>query len=64
MAYCENCGTKISDGVCPNCEEELFIFETQIATDCENTYNLSDDFSRKIATQMKQKEERKKEINK
>lgn len=29
MSYCENCGTKKSDGICPNCHEELFIVETQ-----------------------------------
>ena len=27
--YCENCGTRISDGFCPNCEEAAFIAETQ-----------------------------------
>lgn len=29
--YCEDCGTKFSDGMCPNCHEELFIatFQTQ-----------------------------------
>lgn len=27
MAYktCENCGTKLSGGNCPNCQEEIFI---------------------------------------
>jgi hypothetical protein len=29
MAYkaCEDCGTRLSDGYCPNCHEELAIFE-------------------------------------
>lgn len=27
--YCEDCGTKYSDGCCPNCHEELFIERTQ-----------------------------------
>lgn len=29
MAHCENCGTRISNGLCPNCHEEAFIVETQ-----------------------------------
>lgn len=29
MNYCEDCGTKLSNGICPNCSEELFIYETQ-----------------------------------
>lgn len=27
--HCENCGTRMSDGFCPNCEESAFIAETQ-----------------------------------
>lgn len=27
--YCENCGTKMSDGICSQCAEELFIYEFQ-----------------------------------
>lgn len=27
--HCENCGTKFSNGFCPNCEEAAFIAETQ-----------------------------------
>lgn len=25
MAHCENCGTKLDHGACPNCHEELVI---------------------------------------
>ena len=45
---CEDCGTKKSDGVCPNCQEERFIFETQ------NEYlpdKISDDFMDKVIEQ-------------
>ena len=27
--YCEDCGTRYSDGYCPNCHEEAFIRATQ-----------------------------------
>jgi len=31
MAYktCEDCGTKLSNGICPNCSEELYIYTEQ-----------------------------------
>lgn len=29
MSHCDDCGTRISDGLCPNCHEEAFIMETQ-----------------------------------
>ena len=48
MSYCENCGTKLSDGTCPNCEEELYIYETQY-DDLPET--LSDEFAEKVAEQ-------------
>lgn len=27
--YCKDCGTKITEGCCPNCHEELYIYKTQ-----------------------------------
>lgn len=27
--YCQDCGTKYSEGMCPNCHEELYIETTQ-----------------------------------
>lgn len=48
MSHCENCGTRISDGCCPNCHEELFIFETQYEFLPDN---LSDDFIDKVTEQ-------------
>ena len=31
MAYqtCEDCGTKLDGGICPNCSEELYIYNEQ-----------------------------------
>lgn len=42
MRDCPDCGTRLSDGTCPNCEEELFIYETQSEYAPEQGY--SDDF--------------------
>lgn len=55
MAHCVNCGTKMSDGLCPNCEEEAFIVETQ----SEFITDLSDDFARKVADQYEARRKRK-----
>jgi hypothetical protein len=43
MKYCEDCGTKLNGGVCPNCQEELYILENQIYTNDE-VFELSEDF--------------------
>ena len=48
MANCEDCGTRISNGICPNCQEELFIFETQYEDLPEK---LSDEFMNKVKEQ-------------
>lgn len=47
MGHCDNCGTRISNGLCPNCHEEAFIVETQ----SEFLPDLSDDFVRQVETQ-------------
>ena len=47
MAHCENCGTKMSDGLCPNCEEEAVIIETQ----GDVADGFSDQFRRKADDQ-------------
>lgn len=46
---CQDCGTKLSSGICPNCSEELFIFKTQY----EDLPELSDDFVEKVGQQKK-----------
>lgn len=53
--YCDDCGTRISDGICPNCSEELFIFTTQ------QEYlpdTLSDEFVEKVKEQQKKEKEK------
>ena len=46
--YCDDCGTKLSEGICPNCSEELYIYETQ--TD-DLPEILSDEFYKKVIEQ-------------
>lgn len=45
--HCEDCGTKYSDGCCPNCHEELFIETTQ----GEFIEYSSDEWCRKVEEQ-------------
>lgn len=47
MTHCENCGTRIYSGICPNCHEELYIFETQ----AEFLPPLSDEFASQVKEQ-------------
>ena len=47
---CIDCGTKLSDGICPNCQEELHIYNTQIYRDGTDIV-LSDDFVAKVKEQ-------------
>jgi len=46
---CDDCGTKIVSGRCPNCQEELHIFETQYEYLPEE---LSDSFMGLVKEQM------------
>lgn len=49
MRTCEDCGCKIgNDGICSNCQEELFIMTHQAE---DITYPLSEDFEKKAAEQ-------------
>lgn len=50
MAYktCEDCGTKLDNGICPNCSEELYIYREQY----EYLPNyISDEFMDKVKEQ-------------
>ena len=47
---CINCGTRIYNGICPNCEEENYIFQTQIDADGMDI-DLSDEFIEKVVSQ-------------
>lgn len=53
MSYkaCEDCGTKLSNGICPNCQEELFIYETQYE---DMDHPISDEFMRLVNEQAQQ----------
>lgn len=48
MAHCEDCGTKLDGGICPNCSEELYIYENQYEYLPDS---LSDDFVDKVKEQ-------------
>ena len=56
MKYCPDCGEKKMGGICPNCNEELFILESQIIFDGIDI-DLSNEFVEKIKEQMKRKNE-------
>jgi len=51
--YCTDCGTKYSDGFCPNCHEAAHIFETQYEYLPEV---LSEEFTEKVREQIKHKD--------
>jgi hypothetical protein len=41
---CEDCGTRLlSSGICPNCDEEVLIFEQ------ESQFNFSDEFMESVS---------------
>jgi uncharacterized Zn finger protein (UPF0148 family) len=48
MKTCEDCGTPLSNGLCPNCQEEAVIFE-RFSDDKENKY--SESFMSKVIEQ-------------
>lgn len=54
---CEDCGTIMSGNLCPNCDEEAFIFENQI-DDYPNDFKFSEDFNSKVQDQFDKREER------
>jgi uncharacterized Zn finger protein (UPF0148 family) len=58
MKTCEDCGTPLSNGLCPNCQEEAVIFE-RFSDDKENKY--SEAFMGKV---IEQEEKRKIKISK
>lgn len=49
--YCDDCGTRLSDGICPNCCEELFIFETQLQEIDDPDFVISDEFAQQVKDQ-------------
>ena len=52
--HCENCGCRMTGGLCPNCDEEAFIFENQInMEDVDEPRELSDEFAQEVSRQLK-----------
>ncbi len=47
MSYCSDCGCRLNNGICSNCQEELYIIENQNEY-CES---LSDEFINKAREQ-------------
>lgn len=51
---CEDCGTKLQGGRCPNCREELFILDQYIELDMELPSEDSDFMKRVHEQQIKE----------
>ncbi len=58
IKYCEDCGTRLSGGVCSNCQEELCIMENQILVDGLDI-DVSQDFADKSIEQREELKRRK-----
>ena len=50
MKYCEDCGCHLSNGICSNCQEELYIYNEQYE---EDPFPMSAEFKEKIDEQRK-----------
>lgn len=50
MGYCEDCGCRTSNGICSNCQEELYIYEFQGEY---IDHPVSDEFNKKANEQAK-----------
>lgn len=59
MSYCEDCGTRLSGYVCPNCQEELLITleQAEFLPD-----RLSEEFEQLVAEQKEQVAAMRKEL--
>ena len=58
MSYCKDCGIKMSSGICPNCQEELYIYTEQSESLPEQ---LSPEFSAKVKEQVEMLRRKRKE---
>lgn len=56
MKTCKDCGCKVYDGYCTNCDEETFI--DQQYDDLDMDKNYSDEFKSKLIEQTYRAEER------
>lgn len=49
MTHCEDCGTRMTENICPNCQEELYIHDFQIQGD--GCWDLSEEFLKQVDEQ-------------
>ena len=49
MKTCEDCGCRVYNGICSNCKEELYIYETQFD---DMIKPISDAFMKRVTEQM------------
>jgi hypothetical protein len=49
--HCEECGTTTPGGICPNCQEELYIYDTQYLPYAGMMPELSNEFMGKVREQ-------------
>ena len=50
--YCEDCGTGKTNGICTNCNEELYIMDYQYP-EMDEEIDFSDEFIEKVNEQRK-----------
>jgi len=55
MKTCEDCGCTLRNGICTNCEEELFIYDYQMD---DWSLELSEEFKNKVKEQRKKHNEK------
>lgn len=55
---CDDCGTRLDGGICPNCCEELFIFETQLQEIDDPTFTISPEFAQQVEEQRRLTDEK------
>ena len=57
MNNCPDCGTKLSNGICPNCHEESHIMINQIMADGMDI-TVSDEFAEKVREQTEKRKKK------
>jgi hypothetical protein len=53
-SHCQDCGTATTNGICPNCQEELYIYTFQN----EDLGKVSEGFAEKVRKQRKEVDDR------
>lgn len=57
---CENCGCILNNGICSNCQEELYIYENQYEF---LPNDISKDFLEKVKEQKEEAKEQREKMN-